>query len=54
MKHVTVRRSKDLRQREEYVVQGTDGWKLVTNDPAIAAEESRKQVRNYGENRIHY
>lgn len=40
--------------REQFVVQGTDGWKLVTHDRKTAIETASKSTRNFGDNRVTY
>lgn len=53
-KNITIRTRNDIEQTKEYVVKGTDGWNLVTNDPVIAKQESQKSQRNYGEHSVFY
>lgn len=50
---ITIRTRNDIDQTKEYVVAGTDGWNLVTNDPAIAAREAAKTVRDYGRDAVY-
>lgn len=45
---------KSIVDGDKFVVKGTDGWSLITNDEQFAREEARKHTRNYGENRITY
>lgn len=52
--NIEIRIRKDINQTKEYVVKGTNGWNLVTNDPAIVRKEAMKKNRNYGEQTIHY
>lgn len=48
MDNMIVRKSEKLFGGREYVVKGTDGWNLVTNNPKIARQEAKKTRREFG------
>lgn len=51
---LTTRKRNNIEQTTEYVVKGTDGWNLVTNNPSLAIQESQKEHRDYSKNAVFY